>query len=62
MKVAVTRGGRYKKYLVKWSDLPYEDNTWIFEDKLKILDKRKWKIFESRGMQEDLHLFLRQGD
>jgi len=39
IKVAMTRGGRYKKYLVKWSNLPYKDNTWIFEEELKALDK-----------------------
>ena len=61
-KVAITRGGRYNKYLIKWSNLPYEDNNWISEEELKALDRRKWKDFEERSVQEDLHSFLRQGD
>lgn len=61
-KVVMTRGGRYKKYLVKWSYFPYEDNTWISKEELKALDWHKWKIFEARGVQGDLHFFLRWGD
>eukprot|EP01018_Ginkgo_biloba_P036422 Gb_25287 [translate_table: standard] len=34
-KVAMTRGSRHKKYLVKWVDLPYEGSTWISEEELK---------------------------
>lgn len=52
-KVVVTSGRRYKKYLVKWSDLPYEDSAWISEEELKALDKQKWKIFELRGVRGD---------
>ena len=61
-KVVVTRGGRYKKYLVKWLGLPYEDNTWISKEELKALDRQRWNTIEARGVQEDLHLFLRWGD
>jgi len=43
-------------------DLPYEDSTWDLEEEVKALDKKTWKDFEARGVQEDLHLFLRRGD
>lgn len=40
-KIIEIRRGRYSKYMVKWIDLPYEDNTWILEEELRTLDERK---------------------
>ena len=36
-KEVVTRGRRYRKFLVKWTGLPYEDSLWISEEELRSL-------------------------
>ena len=36
-KEVVTRGRRYRKFLVKWTGLPYEDSSWISEEELRSL-------------------------
>jgi len=38
-KVVKTRRGRYKRYLVRWKDLPPDDDTWVIDEELKELNE-----------------------
>lgn len=44
-KEVATRGRKYRKYLVKWVGLPYEDSSWISEEELRTLDREGMAAF-----------------
>eukprot|EP01018_Ginkgo_biloba_P031903 Gb_25354 [translate_table: standard] len=44
-KEVVTRGRQYRKYLVKWARLPYEDSSWISEEELRTLSREGMAAF-----------------